>query len=88
MPVDINAILNTRKEQQALIQFTPSELKCLEWMDFVKLWKEYVSRYRVCLHCWYDIAQLSTSPVVVVDLDVPDYVAGCHTSLRALQVCC
>ena len=44
-PIDINAILNSRKQQRTLIQFTPSELKSLEWEDFVKLWKEYVSRW-------------------------------------------
>lgn len=45
MPVDLKAILNSRKRQETLIQFTPSELSSLEWTDFAKLWKEYVSRY-------------------------------------------
>lgn len=43
-PIDVIAILNTRKEQQTLIQFTPSQLKALEWKDFVRLWKEYINR--------------------------------------------
>lgn len=44
MPVNIKAILGTRSQQQSLIQFTPAELNSLEWTDFVKLWKEYISR--------------------------------------------
>ena len=84
MPVDINAILNTRKEQQALIQFTPSELKSLEWLDFVKLWKEYVSRYTARFSCLCKPAtQLSICPLLVLETDDADYATGCCTSLHA-----
>ncbi len=43
-PYDVDTMLRARGEQPPLIQFTEAQLQALEWADFVKLWKEYISR--------------------------------------------
>lgn len=44
-PVNVDAILDTRKRQQGLLQYTASQLKNFGHNDIAMLWKEYVSRY-------------------------------------------
>lgn len=43
-PIDIDTMLEARSEAP-LIQFSQAQLEALDWVDFVKLWKEYISRY-------------------------------------------
>ena len=43
-PIDIDTMLEARSEAP-LIQFSQAQLKALDWVDFVRLWKEYISRY-------------------------------------------
>ena len=43
-PFDVNTMFRARGKQAPLIQFSQGQLKNLQWVDFVKLWKEYISR--------------------------------------------
>ncbi|KAL0023235.1 hypothetical protein WJX79_008243 [Trebouxia sp. C0005] len=47
-PIDIDTMLEARSEAP-LIQFSHAQLEALEWVDFVRLWKEYISRLAMCL---------------------------------------
>jgi hypothetical protein len=42
-PIDIDTMLEARSEAP-LIQFSQAQLEALDWVDFVRLWKEYISR--------------------------------------------
>ena len=44
-PFDVDAMLKSRRDRNPSIQLTAAQLRVLEWEDFVKLMKEYISRY-------------------------------------------
>ena len=44
-PFDVETMIRARSEQPPLLQFSPAELEAMDWAEFARLWKEYISRW-------------------------------------------
>lgn len=47
---EVETMIRARSEQPPLLQFSQAELEALDWAEFARLWKEYISRW---FAIWY-----------------------------------